>query len=406
MQPILKHALQEIYPLLIILCLHILNYISFFSLIIIYLLYCLYNRLTLTISVKYNTSNITLNNILANCPSILKPNYKPHFFLSNSILQLFALNFTSNYKYPKEYTENIQYEPVENTGIHVVYYSYKEIPTNKSNPILILFPGLTGNHTDTYAKNIIHEAILNGFQIIIYQMRVLTNINNIHFNKANETYNLFEDVAIAMNYLHNKHKTNSFYAIGCSFGALQLTGYLGSEYNLKDKFIKAAVSLSNPYDVLTSSKICKDTIYDDYLLWNLRTNFIKNFLDCNKSLTKYQININKIMQCDDLHTFDMEFTRKVQGYAHADDYYRNISVTKNIKNISIPILFIHAMDDNITTPRAIPYDDIENNINSVSIWVSKGAHLCYIEQGKGLFELKQWVSTPAVEFVKAASRLN
>lgn len=398
--------IYEIYPLIVIFLLYFLNYLSFKAIILIYICYCIYNRLTSTIKVNYASTNSTLNQILNKCPSILQPHYKPHFLLSNSILQLLTLDYTVNYMYPKEYTEETKYVPIGDTGIRVIYYSYKEISTYEHQPILMFFPGLTGNHTERYSRNIIHEAILNGFRVIVYQMRMLSPCDQINFtNKDKECYNYFEDVGITMNYLSTKHPNVDFYGIGCSFGALQLTGYLGSEYNKGNKYFKAAVSISNPYDMLTSSKICRGSIYDTFLLSVIRKNFVKNFMNCNKVFKVHTVDVNKVLTCEESRDFDNEFTRKILGCAHTDDYYRKISVSDKIKNISIPILFIHAMDDNITTQKAIPYDDIDNNNNCVSIWVQRGAHLCFIEQGKHIFELKQWMTTPVVEFIKAASQV-
>ena len=118
--------------LVLVVLLYLFNFISTLQIISLYILYCAYNRVTSNVTVQYDKTNPLLNRILSQCPSITSPSYKPHFFLSYNVLQMLSLNHTTNYKYPKEYTEVIENENVFNTGISLIHYSYKEIGGSKS----------------------------------------------------------------------------------------------------------------------------------------------------------------------------------------------------------------------------------------------------------------------------------
>ena len=388
--------LIEFWPLILILTLYLFNVISTLQIISLYILYCAYNRVTSNVTVEYDKTNPLLSKILSKCPSITNPTYKPHFFLSYNVLQMLSLNHTTNFKYPQEYTEVVETENVYTTGTSLIHYSYKEIESDPTSPMIIMFPGLTGNHTDRYARNILHEMMLSKFPVLIYQMRMLSK--NISLPKETETFSLVEDINITMNYIQSKYPNKKFITVGCSYGANQLVAYLGTYDNPN---IIGAVSLSNPYDMLVSSKFCNGTLYDSFLLHLIQKNFRKNFMDINEKLTKYKINKEKVLSCEVAHTFDIEFTSKIMGYKGADSYYRGISCASKIQNIKIPVLYIHAMDDRITTPMAIPYDDIGFNKNSVLVLCERGSHLCYVEMGKNIFEVKQWIPTPTIEFVRA-----
>ena len=402
MRLIVYQIIFEFWPLISIILLYLFNFLSTLHLISLFLLYCIYARLTSSTSLRYNKSNSTLSFLLSKCPELTSPTYKPHFFLSNNILQLISINHTSNYLYPKQYTEQIEREQIGKTGISLIHYSYIEIEPDNTLPIVVLFPGLTGDHTDMYAKNISHELLMNKYKIIVYQMRMLNN--KMTFDTTDEKFSLVEDVNTAMNYLIEKYPQKKFITIGCSYGANQLVNYLGTYPESKNHVI-GALSLSNPYDMLICSKFVNGTIYDTFLLYLIRKNFIKNFSDINSKLTKYKINTEAVLSTEISHTFDLEFTSKIMGYIGTDSYYRGISCSKVIQNIQIPVLYVHAMDDRITTPNAIPYDDIDANENSILLTLERGTHLAYVEKGEGLFELRQWLPKPVGQFINALTEL-
>ena len=233
-------------------------------------------------------------------------------------------------------------------------------------------------------------------------MRMLNN--KMTFDTTDEKFSLVEDVNTAMNYLIEKYPQKKFITIGCSYGANQLVNYLGTYPESKNHVI-GALSLSNPYDMLICSKFVNGTIYDTFLLYLIRKNFIKNFSDINSKLTKYKINTEAVLSTEISHTFDLEFTSKIMGYIGTDSYYRGISCSKVIQNIQIPVLYVHAMDDRITTPNAIPYDDIDANENSILLTLERGTHLAYVEKGEGLFELRQWLPKPVGQFINALTEL-
>ena len=41
-------------------------------------------------------------------------------------------------------------------------------------PILILFPGMTGITEDGYVQNLAYEGLTKGYNVVIFQMRILS----------------------------------------------------------------------------------------------------------------------------------------------------------------------------------------------------------------------------------------
>ena len=123
---------------------------------------------------------------------------------------------------------------------------------------------------------------------------------------------------------------------------------------------------------------------------------IKNAIEKCPNLS--YINIEQLLKCDNPLLFDEIFSAKIHGYRTATEYYRHISAVKNMSKIDIPVLCINSIDDPITPPQEIAYDDIKSNPNIFLIITEKGSHMGFISNEK-FIELKQWNIKPAFEFL-------
>ena len=213
-----------------------------------------------------------------------------------------------------------------------------------------------------------------------------------------------EDINNSLKKVRNRNK-NKIYAIGYSYGANLLTTYLGSK-NLETNFISGGISVSNPFDMFICQRFGEDTIYET-LIVNFER---KNYLPAVNSVNKYEKDKNRIINIDyllenfNIKHFDGEFFVKILGYRNADDYYKEMSSSKYVKNINKPFLVISSKDDPISNYRGIPLDDICENENIILILTDKGAHSCYVENDKNLgFTPKQWMFKPAFEFLEFLS---
>ena len=59
----------------------------------------------------------------------------------------------------------------------------------------------------------------------------------------------------------------------------------------------------------------------------------------------------------------------------------------------------------MTSSKAIPFDDIRLNPNSMLLLTDTGAHMCFISNEK-MTEICQWVTKPVYEFLNANRDLN
>ena len=379
--------LKQFWIFWLILFLTIIKIIPIYYPIIGYLIFCIYHRLSATTELLY-TKNTYIEEIIKK--SNLKSfKYIPNFFFPITPLQFINLSRTK-VKINHKISVNRKY--IGHNGVCIDWIKYEGI-NNENNPILIIFPGLTGCIEDSYVFNIANECIISGgFNTCIYQMRILSEKL-----KVEKRYLfLMDDIDETLDEIKKEYGENKkIFAIGFSYGANQMVKYLGKINNIKNK-INAAVSISNPYEFIISARLAFNKLYNRMLLMFLQEVVVKT----KKNLEDLKINIDFILNTNQIKDFDDFVTAKLFGFSGADDYYRNVSCVHEMKNINIPLLCISAKDDQICFKEAIPYDDIKSNKNIALLLTSHGTHSCFIEND-GLFGVKQWTPKVILSFLKA-----
>ena len=333
---------------------------------------------------------------------IKKSNISSLKFIPNFLFPITPLQFInlSRTKIKPDYKINVKRKYIGNNGVCIDWINYEGIET-KNKPILIIFPGLTGCIDDAYVINIANECIVNcGFNVCIYQMRVLTE--KVKINKR--YLFLIDDIDEALDDIRNEYGEKiKIYAVGFSYGANQLVKYLGQKNN-KNKKITAGISISNPYEFIISARLAYDKIYNRMLLMFLQKVVNKT----RKQLEQLNLNldVNFLLNTNQITDFDQYYTSYLLGFRGADDYYRNISSVLDMKNIDVPLLCIHSKDDQICFKEGIPFEEIKLNKNIALLLTSHGTHSCFIESD-GLFGLKvkQWITKPVSCFLKTVKNM-
>lgn len=389
--------IKQYYPFFITIFLVIIKFLPFSYVVLFYISYCAYCYFFPNNKLYYQKNSI-IAKILQKCPNITSLNYKPPFLFPINPLQLVLLN--SSMVAVKKKVQ-VTRQLVGDGGVTLDWVEYQGEPQDNSKPILLILPGLTGSVNDAYVMNMCDRALNNGYNVAIYQMRVLNP--DVKLPQDGTYMNLFDDLDHAIDEIIKKYGKNAkIYGIGFSYGANHIVRYLG-EYNYKNKKVQGAVSISNPYDFMVSARLSYNTLYDRMLLFFLQKVYKKVGPALVKD-PKLNINDKAIRETTSLHDFDKYFTAAILGFDSPTDYYRNIGCARFIKNINVPLLCIHALDDCVTSSKVIPYDDIELNSNVALLTTSKGTHSCFLESD-GLLKVKQWVVKPAVEFINGINQI-
>lgn len=396
---ILKEIIEYLYPLIIILLLFLFGYISFTLILVGYLIYCILVYFTTKTYLFYIDTEFN-KNLINNCPSIKNANFKQYFLLPFTMCQFILFQITNNKCSQSQKNKIIfQEEKIDKHGTLIVWASYEK-SLNDINPVLLILPGITGLYYEPYIKNVISEGLKNHFNVVVFQMSTLSNKMKLEKNKYIDFY---EDLNNSLKRIKEKNN-NKLYAVGYSYGANILTGYLGSK-NKETNYIDGGVSVSNPFDLYMSQRIGQDTIYESLICFFERKNYIHAVNSINKKLNL--IDVNVLESSYSVKIFDKEFFGKILGYKNGDDYYKGISCAKYVKDINKPLLVIHSKDDPICSYKGIPFDDVCENKNIIFISTDKGGHFCFIENEKDLsFSGKLWSLTPTFEFINYLKHVN
>ena len=396
MNKVLRELFGYFYPIIIILLLLLFKYINFTQLVVGYLLYCAFVYFTTKTYLFYIKTQFNID-LLENCPSIKKPNFKQYFLLPFTFCQFVLLEISSN---PKKNNDNeiiFREEKIDNEGTSIFWAEYESSQNIHSNPVLFILPGITGKFDDSYVQNIISEGLNNNFDVVVFQMRTLSSEMKMPKNKFVDFY---EDINNSLIKVRNKNK-NYIYGVGYSYGANLLTGYLGNK-NLETNYIEGGVAVSNPFDLYMSQRLGEDTLFESLITYFERKNYMRAVNAFNRKIKnkKKCINVDTLLSSYYVKNFDTEFFGKILGYKNGDEYYRGISSAKYIKYINKPLLVIHSKDDPICTYKGIPMDDVCENENIIFILTEKGGHSCFIENDKDFsFSPRQWMFKPAFEFI-------
>ena len=389
---VLKAVLDIFYPLVIIILLLLFKYISFSNVICGYIIYCTIVHFTSSGYLFYTKTKFN-NELIKSCPHIRNPDFKAYFILPFTFFQFIIIRYSNKNKRMKEII--FKEEKVDDEGTTIIWASYNNDPNIHSKPILLILPGITGKTSDFYVKNIVVEGLDNNFDIVIYQMRTLSH--KMKMPQNNKYVDFIEDINNSIKVI-KKVNNNKLYAIGYSFGANNLTRYLGTK-NVETHFIEGAISVSNPFDMIYSQRVGEESLYEQIMLHFEKKNYIPAALSINKLRNNY-IDINCLKSTFYAKDFEIEFLGKILGYKSIGKYYRGISSFENVENINIPFLVINSKDDPFSSFKGVPLDEFRENKNIIFIATDQGAHSCYIEN-KSYFSLgtKQWILKPIIEFL-------
>ena len=254
-------------------------------------------------------------------------------------------------------------------------YWYKQKP-KKNQPIVVLFHGLAGSYKSPYIQGAMQELENRGFASVLMHFRGCSGKDNLlpRSYHSGDT----EDARAYITHLHKSYPKSKLHAIGYSIGGNMLLKLLGKD-GLNTPLL-SAISVSAPLDL----DICANTIdrgfakiYQAYLLKPLKEQLKRKFLqfDMKQFIDLKANNIDKIKT---IREFDNLYTAPINSFKNANNYYKRCSAKQYLKDIKIPTLIIHALDDPFMTPDILPKKS--EIFNSITLKVVPyGGHVGFIK---------------------------
>jgi len=294
-------------------------------------------------------------------------------------------------KQPRPQVEAELFELSDGDFVECFWHNQK--PTD-NRPIVTLFHGLAGSFNSPYIQGVMRALEKRGFDSVLMHFRGCSGKEN----RLPRSYHSGDtaDAKAWIDYLKEKYPNSPLHAVGYSIGGNMLLKLLGEERE-KTPLI-SAVSISAPMDLDITAKAINrgfSKLYQQHLLKPLKIELLKKFEKFNmESLLK--IKKERVEAIKSIEEFDELYTAPINGFKSAQDYYSKCSAKQFLKNIAIPTLIIHALDDPFMTEEILPSKE-DKVSKSVTFKISKhGGHVGFV--GGSLFKPLYWLEETIADY--------
>ncbi|KAF4120469.1 uncharacterized protein GMORB2_2907 [Geosmithia morbida] len=257
----------------------------------------------------------------------------------------------------------------ETLSRRTVYFTDEQwagLPSDDSKPMLVVLHGLSGGSHEIYLRHCIAPLMgEGGWEVCVVNARGCAK---------------------------SRFSSGVLYNARATWDARQYCGEEGS-----DCLLKAAVVCSNPFNLEVSSKMMQSRYFSrEVYLRVMGTGMKKLIASHREDLEKHEtrLDFDALEKVTYLHEFDRLIQVPCWGYPTEYAYYRDASSSDAITSIRIPFLAISATDDPIAVKEAIPFEEFEQNPNTVLLTTSLGGHLCWFEYGG-----TRWYTRPVDNFL-------
>ena len=215
-------------------------------------------------------------------------------------------------------------------------------------PIVVLLHGLGGSSRSAYARVLMRALHESGFWACTMHFRGATGepnrrLRSYHMGEA-------EDPAFVLSELRRRYNPRKLAAVGVSLGGSALLHSLAASG--QEAAVDCAVAISVPFRLHQAEERLNrgwSRLYQRHILHQLR----RMWQDKCRALARPDLAAD-LHDIRNFRDFDARITAPVHGYADADDYYDRASSVQALRNIRVPTLLIHSLNDPFMTPESLP----------------------------------------------------
>jgi len=265
-------------------------------------------------------------------------------------------------------------------------------------PIVVLLHGLEGSTARGYIRMSMLEILRWGMQPVGLNFRSCSGEPNRlpRFYHSGET----ADLAWVVEQIQRRHPQRPIGAIGFSLGGNVLLKYLGEEEASGRSPLRAAATLSVPFDLAAGVRALgwgpMGSIYTRYFLNSLRR---KTRL--KESVLASRVDLDQIHAARTLEEFDDAFTAPLHGFPNAQTYYQESSSARFLPLIRTPTLILQAKDDPFLPREALPETEIRRNPWLFDGVQRSGGHVGFVEWSRRSGATRFWGEREAARYLSA-----
>jgi uncharacterized protein len=218
-------------------------------------------------------------------------------------------------------------------------------------PIVVLLHGLGGNSRSAYARVLMRALHAHGFWACTMHFRGAGG----EPNRKLRSYHMGEcgDPIFVLSELRRRYSRRKLAAVGVSLGGSALLHSLA--VNSENPIVDCAVAVSVPFRLHHAEERLNrgwSRLYQRHILRQLRRDWQRK---C-RVLARPDL-ATDLHEMRSFRQFDARITAPLHGYVDVDDYYDRASSYQLLRDIRIPILLIHALNDPFMRPDSLPQPD-------------------------------------------------
>ena len=262
------------------------------------------------------------------------------------------------------------------------------------SPIILLLHGLEGSSQSRYAAGLMATFRQHGWRALVMHFRGCSD----EPNRLQRRYHACEtgDVETIYSLIKSRFPEDAIAVVGISLGGSVLIKWL-SEHP-EGLPLCSAIAVSTPYELAKCAERLKHGISRLY-----QRSMIKRMIDA--VVNKHRkiganFDLEKLKRQKDLFGFDNTYTAPLHGFDNVDSYYQYCSARQYLKQISTPLLLIHARNDPFMYADAIPSEDELSASVTLELSAS-GGHVGFVES-EGLFKPVYWLEKRITEEISNA----
>lgn len=242
----------------------------------------------------------------------------------------------------------------------------------KDSPLIILLHGLGGCVNSSYVARFMQVFNQKGWRVVLMHFRGAGQ----ELNRLPRAYHSGDtaDLDHLIRTLEEREPGTKKMAVGVSLGGNVLLKWLGE--HITQSIVSAAVAISVPFVlniVANRMNIGFSRFYQTHLLNQFKEVFARK---ANHFKNPPEA-IKKAAECQCFWTFDDQVTAPLYGFNSVHTYYRESSSRKYLKNIGVPTLVIHALDDPFMTEDVLPREEELSKMITLEL-SKKGGHVGFI----------------------------
>lgn len=258
-------------------------------------------------------------------------------------------------------------------------------------PCVLVLHGLEGNLDSPYARALLGRVAARGWHGVLLHFRGCSG----EPNRLPRSYHSGDtsDLAHVAGLL--AARSPALAIVGYSLGGNVLLKYLGERG--RDTPCAAAAAVSVPFDLAIAADTLANgfaRLYQRRLVSSLQAKARLKF-----SRMQAPFDLDALDTWRDFRAFDDRVTAPLHGFDGVDDYYARSSCRPYLRDVAVPTLALHAVDDPFLAPAGIPAAHELGAPVELEL-VARGGHVGFVATERC------WLERRIVDFIAATSPLH